>query len=141
MEQHILDDLNNIFDNRLNNGTMIILNDNFDLIFAVHPNIFRIRTRNEKNEILSYHGENYFSLVQISQESPVVFAGALARNLETEIVPAIRFRDENISLHDVPTRFKFPYRKPNWTYVEIQKETVSYFRNLFESQIRYHLHQ
>ncbi|MEW5800331.1 MAG: hypothetical protein AB1728_15130 [Bacteroidota bacterium] len=139
MDQNTLNDFNNIFENRLPNLIVIILDLIFDLQLCSHPNTFRIKTRNDKNEILNYSGERYFSFIQISQESPVVFAGTLVQNSKGIIVPAIRFRDENVSLREVPAIFKFPYRKPNWTYVEIHNDSISYFRNLIDSQIRFHL--
>jgi hypothetical protein len=134
MNQDLLNDIINIFENRINNEIMIRLEQIFDSILDLYPNIFRIKTRKDTNEISCY-----FSFIQISKDRPVVFAGTLERNLEGKIVPAIRFCDENISLRDIPARFKFPYRKPYWTYVEVNKETIVYFQNLVETQVRNHL--
>ncbi len=122
MDQNSLNEFTNIFDNRLPSLIVIILDLNFDLQLCLRPNTFRVKMKNDVGEI-------YFSFIQMSQESPVVFAGTLARNPKGVVVPAIRFRDENVSLRDVPQIFKFPYRKPNWTYVEIHNDSIIFEPN------------
>ena len=68
MKQNTIDDLNNIFEWHINPDLMERLDAIFELIFSLHPNIIRVKTRNDKDEILSYRNQQYFSLVQISQE-------------------------------------------------------------------------
>lgn len=135
MESKLIADLNTIFKNQIDQELLNKLVSYLDSISPAYPNIFRLNTRNRNNKIL-----HYFSLVNISKESPVVFAGARVRNLEYTMVPAIRFLRENISLRDVPARFQFPYKKnPKWKCVEIHKETIKLFHNLINTQIRNYL--
>ena len=128
-------DLDTIFGNSLPDSLKGRLIECLDRAIQIYPDSVAIKTRNDKGGILKFQGTTYFSLVYKLKESPVIAAGAVEKGLDNRPTPVIRFRNANSVLQAVSLNHKFPYKKPNWTNVEISDETIDLFPALLRIEI------
>lgn len=135
MNQTTRSDLHTIYGDTLTDSLMARLVEVLDTSLQTHPGSLRIKTRNEENKILRFQGTTYFSIVYKLKEKPVLTAGAIEKHPQRGRIPAMRFRDGNSALATVHRDYKFPYRKPKWTNVEIRNETIGLFPQLLEAEI------
>lgn len=136
MDQKLLQDLQTILHSRLELRLFDSLIEHLEHSASVYPDSIRLKTRNDRDQLLSYQGITYFSVVYTLREKPVISAGAVVKNSNGDFVPVMRFRDQNSALSDVPPGYRFPYTKPNWTNVEIRMETIELFPRLLDNEIR-----
>lgn len=135
MNENTRRDLHTIFGNSLTDSLMTRLVEHLDQAVQIHPDSIAVKTRNEKNQILKFQGITYFSLVYRLREKPVITAGAVEKEPKKSPVPVMRFRDTNSALRSISIDHKFPYKKPNWTNVEIRSETIELFPELLRTEV------
>jgi hypothetical protein len=128
-------DLHGIFGNSLTDSLFTRLIEHLDQAVQIHPDSITVKTRNDKNQILKFQGITYFSLVYTLREKPVITAGAVEKEPKKGRVPVMRFRDTNSALRSISSDYKFPYKKPNWTNVEIRSETIELFPALLRTEV------
>jgi hypothetical protein len=95
-----------------------------------------LNTMGVRGDILEYSGTQYFKVLHQARPRPVVFAGAIEHREKNRKVPAVRFSDDNPSLGNIPPQLLFPYRKNNYTNVELTEATIGVLPALLESQLR-----
>lgn len=139
MEQNLVNDLSEIFSPGLDRATLDPLIRNLDMICSSNVGMVFLKTRNDKGEILNYQRTKYFSLVSTAREKPVIFAGAIERKPDNKQIAAVRFRNQNTLLRSVPKHLQFPYYKPNWTCVVIDKSTADILLELMRAEVNSYL--
>lgn len=120
MNKQGYDDFSDIYAGYLNPSQIENLARAVEEAAGAAPFMALVKTRNKHGEPL-----RYFTVVEVGNERPLVFGGAIEPNGKGMRLPAVRVLKSNSVLRQIDAEYLFDYQKnKEWTCIQITDQTL-----------------